>query len=197
MMLRTGIFGGSFNPVQRGHIRLSQWLVEQGFVDEIWLLVSPQNPLKDEAGLLDENERLEMARRAASDFDAIRASDFEFHLPRPSYTWRTLQALRRTYPEREFSLIIGADNWNCFRRWVRPDDILEHHHILVYPRPGYPVDRLSLPPHVRYVDAPVYDISATNIREALRLGDDTSDLLPPSVSQYIALKGLYSSAQET
>ena len=133
-MKRIGIFGGSFNPIHLGHTALAAYICEQGLVDEVWLMVSPQNPLKRDLTLLDENERLTMARLAVAPYPTLRACDFEFTLPRPSYTYHTLQALRTAYPECEFSLIIGEDNWQCFDRWYRGEDIARETPIIVYPR---------------------------------------------------------------
>ena len=131
---KVGIFGGSFNPIHLGHTALAAYICEQGFVDEVWLMVSPQNPLKLDLTLLDENDRLAMARLATAPYPMLRACDFEFTLPRPSYTYHTLQALRKAYPDHEFSLIIGEDNWQCFDRWYRGEDIARETSIIIYPR---------------------------------------------------------------
>ena len=133
-MKRIGIFGGSFNPIHLGHTALAAYICEQGLVDEVWLMVSPQNPLKRNLALLDEQERLAMARLAVAPYSMLQACDFEFTLPRPSYTYHTLQALRAAYPDCEFSLIIGEDNWQCFDRWYRGEDIARETPIIVYPR---------------------------------------------------------------
>ena len=133
-MKRIGIFGGSFNPIHLGHTALAAYICEQGLVDEVWLMVSPQNPLKRDLTLLDENERLAMVRLAVAPYPTLKACDFEFTLPRPSYTYHTLQALRQAYSDCEFSLIIGEDNWQCFDRWYRGEDIARETPIIVYPR---------------------------------------------------------------
>ena len=113
-MIRTGIFGGSFNPIHNGHISLAQQLKEKAGLDEVWLMVSPQNPLKKAEDLLDDEIRMAMVRLALEGVEGIVASDFEMHLPKPSYTWNTLQALSKDYPDREFVLLMGGDNWACF-----------------------------------------------------------------------------------
>lgn len=191
-MRRVGIFGGSFNPVHWGHVRLAEWIVRHGWADEVWLMVSPCNPLKAQAALLPETERLAMARLAADEVAGIRASDFEFSLPRPSYTWRTLEALRAAFPATAFSLIIGADNWQHFDRWARPDYIRAHHKLLVYPRPGYPLDASALPDGVDLLGAPVFDVSSTRVRKLLRENGDASRLVPAPVLRYIKERHLYS-----
>ena len=140
-MKRIGIFGGSFNPIHLGHTALASYICEQGMVDEVWLMVSPQNPLKRDLTLLDENERLTMARLATAPYPMLKACDFEFTLPRPSYTYHTLQALRTAYPDCEFSLIIGEDNWQCFNRWYRGEDIARETPIIIYPRKAEGLER--------------------------------------------------------
>lgn len=191
-MKRVGVFGGSFNPVHWGHVRLAEWIVRHGWADEVWLMVSPRNPLKEQAGLLPEAERLDMARLAAGEVAGVRASDFEFSLPRPSYTWRTLEALRAAFPATAFSLIIGADNWLHFDRWARPDYIRAHHKLLVYPRPGYPLDASALPDGVDLLGAPVFDVSSTRVRKLLRENGDALRLVPAPVLHYIKERHLYS-----
>ena len=115
-----------------------------------------------------------------ADEPGITASDFEFHLPRPSYTWHTLCALSRTYPDVEFSLLIGADNWLHFDRWAHIEDILSHHQILVYPRPGYPLPH-PLPAGVHEIEAPLFPFASTDIRQAILRGEDISSLVPESI----------------
>ena len=137
--IRTGVFSGSFNPIHIGHLALANYLCEYGEVDEVWFLVTPQNPFKQKAELLGDDLRLEMVRRAVAGYPRFVASDFEFRLPRPSYTVNTLHHLAEAYPDREFYLIIGADNWASFAQWKSPEEILAHHHLLIYPRRPYEV----------------------------------------------------------
>ena len=186
------IYGGSFNPIHQGHLALGRWLVRHKYVDELWFLVSPQNPLKPAAGLLDDRSRLRLARLAVGRSKHLRVSDFEHHLPRPSYMVHTLEALSEAYPQHEFVLIIGADNWLDFPRWHQPEEILAHHRIIIYPRPGYTIDATTLPAGVTLVDSPLYDISSTQIREAI--AHDTSyhgQGLHPRVWHEIQAKGYY------
>lgn len=168
--MRIGIYGGSFNPIHLGHTQLAQWLVENGCVDAVWLMLSPQNPLKTAENLMDDDTRLLLARVAveATKCRDIQVCDFEFGLPRPSYTADTLAALRKAYPEHEFVLVIGADNWLMFSQWVRPDEILSHHNIIIYPRPGYNVDASTLPQGVQLLlDVPLFPVSSTWIRQQI------------------------------
>lgn len=163
----TGIYGGSFNPIHTGHTRLAQWLVDEGVVGEMWLLVTPQNPFKATEGLMPDDLRLRLARIAVQPLRHVCASDFEFRLPRPSYMVHTLAALRAAYPERNFALVIGADNWQRFPQWYRADEILAHHPVIIYPRPRCHIDAAALPSGVTLTQAPLFDISSTEIREAM------------------------------
>lgn len=183
MPMRTAIFGGSFNPIHRGHIALADFVVQGGWTDEVWLLVSPQNPLKAAAGLLPEQLRLVLAQQATENYDRIKVSDFEFHLPRPSFTYKTLAALRESHPDRSFQILIGADNWLCFDRWAHHEELLRDYELLVYPREGYDIHTASLPPNVRFVPAPLFPFSSTQLREMLLRGEDLSGILPQEINK--------------
>ena len=197
--MRIGIFGGSFNPIHLGHTALAAYICEQGLVDEVWLMVSPQNPLKQDLTLLDEEERLAMARLAVVPYPMLRACDFEFTLPRPSYTYHTLQALRTAYPEHEFSLIIGEDNWQCFHRWYRGDDIVRETPIIVYPRSSENSEHSESTKELSTFnfqlsileDPPLLPYSSTEIRHRIATGQDASHMLHPDVTKYITERGLY------
>ena len=198
-MKRIGLFGGSFNPIHLGHTALAAYICEQGLVDEVWLLVSPQNPLKQDLTLLDENERLHMARLAVAPYPMLKACDFEFTLPRPSYTYHTLQALRKAYPDCEFSLIIGEDNWNNFHRWYRGEDIARETPIIIYPREveGKESSTNSLRPMANGQQSPkLLPYSSTEVRDLIASGHDASHMLHPDVAQYIKEKQFYSNLAE-
>lgn len=180
---RIAIFGGSFNPVHVGHIALARSVVQQHLADEVWLLVSPQNPLKQQMGLLSEQQRLNLVRKALEHEHGVEVSDFELHLPRPSYTWNTLQALSAAYPDVEFSLLIGADNWLLFNRWAHPDDILANYRLLVYPREGCVVNKASLPIGVSLIEAPLFPLSSTDIRNLVREGKSIHGFVPAVIEQ--------------
>lgn len=180
--MKTGIFCGSFNPIHIGHLALANYLCEYEELDEIWFMISPQNPLKRQADLLKNELRLELAKAAISEYPRFRVSDFEFSLPCPSYTANTLDKLKETYPERLFHLIIGSDNWGIFDQWKDYEHIIAEYPILIYPRPYYPVDETKpLPTGVRAVNAPLLDISSTFIRESLAAGKDMRFFLHPEV----------------
>ncbi len=183
MAVRTGIFGGSFNPIHKGHIALAEQILQSGLVDEIWLMVSPQNPLKDNHNLWNDQFRLHLARLAANNHPGIKVSDFEFRLPRPSYMYRTLNALEKAYPQRTFTLIIGADNWTCFHKWSHPDEILKKYPIIVYPRKGFPIKASEMPKNTILLDFDLYPISSTEIRQKLKQGEDVSQWLDENVEK--------------
>lgn len=183
-MKSVGIFGGSFNPVHTGHIALAKSLGEKAGLDEVWLMVSPQNPFKKEAtDLLDDLSRLEMVREAVRDEERLKASDYEFRLPKPSYTWHTLQALIHDYPGTEFTLLIGGDNWAAFDKWYCHEQILSTCPIVVYPRQGSPVDTTHLPLGVTVVDTPLLNISSTEIRQRIREGKTIQGMVPECIEQ--------------
>ena len=190
--MKIGIFSGSFNPIHIGHMVLANFITEFTDIDEVWFLVTPQNPLKEDAILLDEVTRFEMTKLALADYPKLKASDFEFSLPKPSYTIHTLEALSEAYPDNTFSLIIGADNWEAFDRWRDFEEILEQYRIYVYPRFGYRISiSKKLKDRVEALNSPVIEISSTFIREALIKGKNMHAFLPESVHKYIIEKGLY------
>ena len=187
--VRTALFGGSFDPIHNGHTALARAVLEYGLADEVWLLVTPQNPHKQGRNLTDENDRLRMAQYALEGESCMQASDFEFSLPRPSYTINTLNALEEAYPDHEFLLLMGADNWQKIDKWYKSDEIQSRFGIIVYPRDGEEVP--PLPDNVRWLQPPLYDISSTEIRNAIAQGSSIEEWLHPSVLSYIKEKGLY------
>lgn len=190
MKKRTGIYGGSFNPIHLGHVSLAKALAESSLVDEMWLLVSPQNPFKANANLLDDETRLRLTRLAVNDVPGVEVCDREFFLPRPSYMFNTLTALSREHPDREFVLVIGADNWERFPDWYRSSDILAAYRVIIYPRPGFVLP--DVPQGVTIADTPLLDISSTAIRRRIANDPDyDGEGLPPAVWKEIKATGLY------
>jgi nicotinate-nucleotide adenylyltransferase len=174
-MKSVGIFGGSFNPIHIGHIALAQAALRQCGLDEVWLMVSPQNPLKQQEHLLDDQLRFEMAQKALEGVEGVKASDYEFHLPRPSYTWNTLRHLSADYPDCRFVLLIGGDNWAHFERWRHWQDILRCYDVAVYPREG----------HIGTFDAPLVDVSSTDIRHRAKAGQPIAGLVPTGIEPLV------------
>ena len=190
--MRVGLFGGSFNPIHNAHIALASTICEQARLDEVWFMVSPQNPLKQAQDLLDENERYEMVKLALeSQAKVLKASNYEFHLERPSYTWKTLRALKQDFPQHEFSLIIGGDNWVRFPRWAHSEEILANHHIYIYPREDSEIDEATLPKNVHLIHTPKINITSTMLREMVRNGKDISAFVPEKVAKAIADNNYY------
>ncbi|MBQ7420069.1 MAG: nicotinate (nicotinamide) nucleotide adenylyltransferase [Prevotella sp.] len=170
-MKRIGIFGGSFNPIHCGHIALAKEILRQTDLDEIWLMVSPQNPLKQEAYLLDDHLRFDLACKALEGVSGVETSDFEFHLPKPSYTWKTLKALRQDYPDDRFTLVVGGDNWQYFERWYHWKDILREFDVVVYPRDG----------QIGTIQAALLPVSSTEIRNRVRRGESIEGMVPDNI----------------
>ena len=192
-MAKIGIFGGTFNPIHRGHTALAKSIVRSGLVDEVWLMVSPQNPLKGNDAV-DYDHRLAMAKIATKHVKGVVPSDFERHLPIPSYTVTTLNELRQAYPQHEFSLIIGGDNWQRFDRWYKSDEIRRDFDIIIYPRPGIatevpePSGTLH---HQHLLHFTLHDISSTEIRRRLTTGEPLDGMINKEVLAYIRRHNLY------
>lgn len=189
--MHTGLFFGSFNPVHVGHMVLANYMLEFTDMQKIWMVVSPQNPLKTKSQMLDQRQRLMLVDLAIGDHDHIRSSDIEFSLPQPSYTINTLAHLREKYPGRQFSLIMGQDNLQSFAKWKNHEEILRQHHIYVYPRPGCIAGEFDAHPNVHLTDAPVMDISSTFIRAGIKNKKDLRYFLPARVWQEIDEMNFY------
>jgi nicotinate-nucleotide adenylyltransferase len=195
--MRVGLFFGTFNPIHVGHLIIANYMSQQKELDEVWLVVTPQNPLKHKASLLADHIRLDMAREAVEDHQGIQVSDLEFHLPKPNYTIFTLTHFAEKYPEHNFSIIMGEDNLRNFHKWYNWEQILERHLVYVYPRAYTIGEEITHNPilehsNIKLVqDLPVLGISASMIRELLAAKKDCSFLLTEKVLNYIEQRGLY------
>ncbi len=187
--MKTGLFFGSFNPIHNAHIALAKHLQTKG-LDEIWFVVSPQNPLKKSADLLSDELRLHLAKMALQNEDKLHVSDVEFSLPKPSYTIETLRFLQSQHPEHQFVLLIGADNVALFDRWKNYDEILRDFEVWAYPRQGFPSESAQFP-QIKFVDAPLFNLSATEIRKRVQAGETIENLVPQNVADFIREKLLY------
>ena len=195
--MRIGIFGGSFNPIHSGHAIIAHHIITSGVVDRLWLMVSPVNPLKvDKEQQVKDTDRLRMVEMVSRPMEHVETSAFEFTMPKPSYTIDTLNALQAKFPDDEFYLVIGADNWVVFDRWRNNEEILAKYHLLVYPRLGYDVvipeelrDRVTL------VDAPIIELSSTVVRERLAKGLSVRYYVPDEVLGYIERNHLYTNGE--
>jgi nicotinate-nucleotide adenylyltransferase len=183
--MKIGLFFGSFNPIHIGHLAIANYIKEFSDLDELWLIVSPQNPLKKKKTLLDEYERLKMVELALSNEDKIKASDIEFRLPKPSFTIDTLTYLNEKFPKNEFAIILGTDNFESFHKWKNYEEILKQYKLYVYPRPGYDLGDYKNHPSIEQIDAPIMEISSSFIRRSIQEGKNVRYFLPERVYQYI------------
>lgn len=190
--MKTGLLFGSFNPIHIGHIAIAGYMVEFTPIEEVWFVVSPQNPLKEPESLISEEHRLKMVGIATqSSAPRMKVCDIELSMPRPSYTIDTLTLLSNKFPEREFIPIIGADSLNCIDKWKNFDKILSNYSIYVYPRPEVDLDKLLSIYNVQAVKAPMLDISSTFIRQSVAQQKNVDFLLPNGVYEYIKSNNLY------
>ena len=187
--IRTALFGGTFNPLHNGHLTIARSVLEQGLADEVWILITPCNPWKKVQQLLDDRLRYNMVAQAVKDMEGIHASDYEFKLDKPSYTANTLRRISADYPDREFILTIGADNWVKFNEWKESDFILSNYRIIVYPRNGY--ETTPTPDGVTLLECPLVDLSSTDIRKRVANGEPINEMVPASVARTIADLKLY------
>jgi nicotinate-nucleotide adenylyltransferase len=183
--MRIGLFFGSFNPIHQGHLILSQFILDQIKLDEIWFVVSPQNPLKSPIDLYDEKDRLNMVKLAIKDQPKFRASDVEFAMSRPSYTSDTLVALTKKHPKNEFAIILGSDNLQHFDKWKEHEQILLEYDLIVYNRENNPGGDFAKNQKVRLLKGPMLNISSTQIRSYLRLGRGIKFMVPREVEEYL------------
>ncbi len=184
MSRKIGIYSGSFNPIHHGHLMLANYLVEFSDLDELWFVVSPQNPLKKKEDLMDDADRLEMVRLAIGDDPRMKASDIEFGLPQPSYTINTLRTLSERFPKDKFVFICGMDSLQGLPRWREYQAILEGYELLVFPRKGYDGGELLHHPHVKVLETPVIEVSSTFIRNCMKEGKDVRHFMPEKAYGY-------------
>jgi nicotinate-nucleotide adenylyltransferase len=189
--LNTGLYFGSFNPVHNGHLEIAKYFLEHEGLDEIWFIVSPQNPLKESIDLADEKHRLEMMRLAVASEPRFKVSDVEFSMPKPSYTIDTLEFLSQKHPERRFVLIIGSDNLEELHLWKNYQQILSKYQILVYPRKREFSNPYDDEPNVKITQAPLIEISSTQVRSLLKGKINVNALIPSGVQNHISKHRLY------
>ena len=196
--MKIGIFGGPFDPIHSGHAIIAHHIISSGVLDRLWLMVSPLNPLKvGKEHLVADTDRLRMTEMVSRPMQGVETSAFEFTMPKPSYTIDTLNALQEKFPDDEFYLVIGADNWEVFGKWRNSDEILAKYHVLIYPRLGYEViipDDLS--DRVMLVDAPIIELSSTLVRQRLARGLSVRYYVPDEVLGYIERNHLYCNQEQ-
>jgi len=193
-MKKVGLFFGSFNPIHIGHLILANYILENSDMDELWFVVSPQNPFKDKKSLLKDHSRLDMVQLAIKNYPKMRASNVEFSLPKPSYTIDTLTYLHEKHPDYAFALIMGEDNLDGLSKWKNSETLIKNHQIIVYPRAfdGEKKDHEYLQhENISLIQAPVIEISATEIRNMIKAGKNVRPMLPPEVFEYLDGSAFY------
>ena len=193
-MKKIGLFFGSFNPIHIGHLILANYILENSDMNELWFVVSPQNPFKEKKSLLNDHNRLDMVELAIKNYPDMRASNIEFSLPTPSYTIDTLTYLKEKHPDYSFSLIMGEDNLGSLHKWKNADLLIKNHHIIVYPRvfEGNKKDHEDTNhENISLVKAPVIEVSATEIRNMIKQGKNVRPMLPPEVFEYLDGSSFY------
>jgi nicotinate-nucleotide adenylyltransferase len=194
--MKIGLYFGSFNPIHIGHLIIANHMVEHTTLDQVWMVVTPHNPLKNKNTLLDDYKRLDLVFLATEDYPKIKPSDIEFKLPQPNYTVNTLAHLQEKYQKHTFSLIMGEDNLKSLHKWKNYEVILQNHEIYVYPR----VNSIAINeenkvlknnPNIHFIDAPIVEISSTFIRENIKKKKNVQPLLPAKVWEYIDHDNLY------
>lgn len=188
---KIGLFFGSFNPIHVGHLIIAQHFINFADIYQLWFVVSPQNPLKEKNSLLQDHHRLAMVKIAIDDNPKLRACDVEFNMPKPSYTIDTLTYLEEQYPQYNFVLIMGSDNWQNIHKWKNYQLLLERYEILIYPRPDYSVNTDELTCKVQVVNAPLLEISSSTIRKLIVENKSIQYLVLPQVQQYIDEMNFY------
>ena len=193
--MNIAVYSGSFNPIHNAHIALSRFIVDHKprGIEQVWLMVTPRNPLKPYAEMVPDSDRLEMTRLACKELNNIMVSDFEIKLNPPFYSLKTLNKLSEKYPQHKFHLVIGADNWHSITQWYKPEEIISNYGLIIYPRPGFSINSNTLPENVIFLsDAPLSTISSTEVRKLIAQGEDVSSLIPTSVANFIQKHNLYS-----
>jgi len=191
MNAKIGLFFGSFNPVHNGHLMIANYMANHTPLSEVWMVISPHNPLKSKSNLINMYDRLEMVQLALEKAENIRANTIEFQLPQPSYTIDTLTHLKERYPNKDFVLIMGSDNLHTLEKWKNYEQLLSDYEIMVYPRPTYGGHPLEHHPSVHMTPTPLVELSSTFVRTAIKNKLNIQYFVPDSVLKFIDVKGLY------
>ena len=192
IQLKIALYFGSYNPIHIGHLAIANYIVEFTEIDQLWFVVSPQNPFKKKANLLDDYQRLEMAYRAVEGDDRLRASNIEFSLPKPSYTIDTLAYLKDQHPNYHFKILMGSDNLENFHKWKNYETIVENFGVVVYPRPGFDKTKIQFHKNISIAEnAPLMEISSSFIRNAIQKGKDVSHFIPQKSWEYLDEMNFY------
>lgn len=188
--MHIGLYFGSFNPIHIGHLIVASHIIENVDIDKIWFVISPHNPLKESHSLLNEYDRLHLVNLAIEENNKFRASNVEFHLPKPSYTIDTLTYLSEKFPLEKFSVIMGSDSFQNIHRWKNYEQLIAKYHIIVYDRPGFEITETH-GANLTRVQAPLLEISSTFIRKQIKEGKSVRYIMPDAVAKYITESGYY------
>ncbi|MBT3382147.1 MAG: nicotinate-nucleotide adenylyltransferase [Prolixibacteraceae bacterium] len=189
---KVGLYFGSFNPIHIGHMAIANYMVEFTEINQLWFVVSPQNPHKRKVNLLDDYQRLEIVQRAVEGDERLSASNFEFYLPKPSYTIDTLAYIKERHPKNDFVILMGSDNLESFHKWKNYEIIVENYGVIVYPRPGFDKSKIRMHKNITIVEkAPLMEISSSFIRKAIQQEKDVRHFLPPKSWKYIEEMNFY------
>lgn len=192
VQLKVGLYFGSYNPIHVGHLVIGNFMVEYTDIDQLWFVVSPQNPHKQKKNLLDDYQRLEMVHRAVQGDDRLRASNIEFNLSKPSYTVDTLAFLKDQYPQYDFKILMGSDNLENFHKWKNYETIVENFGVIVYPRPGFDRSKVKVHKNITIAEgAPLMEISSSFIRNAIKEGRDVRHFVPLKTWEYMEEMNFY------
>jgi nicotinate-nucleotide adenylyltransferase len=183
--MKIGLYFGSFNPIHIGHLAIANYMAEYSDLDQIWFVVSPQNPFKQKSSLLKDYHRLELVNRSIEGYSKLKASNIEFNLPKPSYTIDTLTYLKEKHPTYDFSLIMGSDNLDSFTKWKNYEQILANHDLYVYPRPGFKDEDVKLKGKIHLINAPLMEISSSFVRKAIQEKKEIPFFIPEAAYAYI------------
>jgi len=192
--MKIGLYFGSFNPIHVGHLIIASHIINESNLDKVWFVLSPQNPFKPSATLLNEFDRLHLVQKAIEGDDRFRASDIEFSLPKPSYTVHTLAYLKEKYPSYDFTIIMGSDSFQNLHKWKNAEVIVANYPIIIYERPGFPVEN-AINANAQVLSAPLLDISATHIRTLIQEGRSIKYLVPEAVEADIITNRFYKKVQ--
>lgn len=193
--MKIGLYFGSFNPVHIGHLIIANHAVNETDLNQVWFVVSPQNPFKQSASLLNEYHRLHLIKSAIDGENNLRASSIEFNLPKPSYTVDSLTYLKEKFPEHEFSILMGSDGFQNINKWKNYEAIVKNHRIYIYKRPGFNIDE-TFTANIKLMEAPLLEISSTHIRELIRDKKSIRFLVPDIVKEEIEIGGYYRTSSE-
>ena len=188
--MKIGLFFGSFNPIHNGHLIIANHILNESGIDKVWFVISPQNPFKSADGLLNNYDRLHLVSKAIENDLRIKASDIEFHLPKPSYTVTTLSYLKEKYPEHEFIIIMGSDSFQNLSKWKNFEIIVNNYQLIIYKRPGFRIEN-DIGAKIVIMNAPLLEISATYIRELVKENKSIKYLVPQNIEEEIKTNRFY------